>query len=129
MQRKLLMEALVVTSIVLFPLLVLALLVLKSLVSAKLKELRWKRFCKENDVKEIICVLSPGFLVFINSKGEVIRGVSPYDGLSRDLWDLLGVMKLWSKKLGVKVRYFERIQDFDAQLLRKICRCANMVGR
>jgi hypothetical protein len=115
-----LIETLVVTLIILLPLLVFASSVLKSLVSARLKELKWERFCRENDVKEIICVLSPGYLVFINSKGEVVKGIDPYDGLSRGLWDLLGLMKLWDSKLGVKVRYFERIQDLDDELVQAI---------
>ena len=119
MRNKILIEALTVTLIVILPLLILALSVLMALISAKLKVLKLEEFCKRNNAKEIICILTPPHLVFLDTEREIIKTVYSYE-FCKSLWNLLQTLKTLSKKLRIKISYFNSFQDLDDELIQKL---------
>jgi hypothetical protein len=81
---------------------------------------RLKGFCERNDVKELVCVLVPGYMAFLDSKGDVVKSVYPRDEFCWDFYEFLENVRLLGRQLGVKVRKFGSFQDLDESLFRKL---------
>jgi hypothetical protein len=80
-----------------------------------------KRFCKENGVTEVVCVISLGYLVLLNGSGEVVKGVYRGD-LGLGFYEFLESVRKLGRELGVGVRWFNTAMDVDSGLVEKICK-------
>jgi len=102
--------------------LVVGLLLVKDFYS--LKRVRFfrdlKRFCKANGVIEAVGIISLGYLVLLNEKGEVVKGVYK-DELELGFYEFLESVRYLGRELGIGVRWVNTAMDLDRELAEKIC--------
>jgi len=112
-----------VVILVLVVVLVVGLLLIKDFYSLKrLRAFRdLKKFCKENGASEAICIISLGYLVLLNEKGEVVKGVYR-DELELGFYEFLESVRYLGRELGIGVRWFNTAMDVDSGLVDKICK-------
>jgi hypothetical protein len=79
------------------------------------------KFCKENRVVEVVCVIGLEYLVLLDERGEVVKGVYR-DELRLGFYEFLETVRGLGRELGARVRWFNSALDVDEKLVQKICR-------
>jgi hypothetical protein len=81
------------------------------------------KFCERNGVKEIVCVMLPAYIAFLDLKGEVVKRVYPQDDFGWSFNEFLENVRLLGRELGVEVRWFRDFLDLgecDRELFQKL---------
>jgi len=106
--------------------LLLALMLLSYLLGdiAKLGRLIFLRklakFCERNDVKEFVCVITPLYIAFLNSKGDVVKGIYPRDDFGWTFHQFVENVRVLSDMIGAEIKWFGSLQDLDEGLFQKL---------
>jgi len=80
-----------------------------------------KKFCKENGVVNVVCIIGLEYLALLNERGEVVKGVYS-DELKLGFHEFLKSVRGLGNELGIKVKWFNTALDVDKELAQKISR-------